>query len=81
MSNSLEPDGPGKSIVIVINVPCAEMQAWVEAIAMQSDQKVDWNMVGGRQVVVAWGDVRRARLCARNLRRELNADAKFRWVE
>jgi hypothetical protein len=77
------------TVVFVSNtIRSVRMEEWVQAIAKESGQPVDWHMYAGRLVMLALGDLHKVRKSIINLRKmhdegytaavlELNFDSAF----
>lgn len=60
----------GKNICVYHSIGKDVIEALVRRIGELSGQKVDWHYFGGRAVVLALGDVERARQAAEEVRPE-----------
>ena len=54
----------GKIIAIIFDVDEDVIETWVQGVAKNSGQKVDWFFAGGRIVVKALGDLEAVDKCA-----------------
>lgn len=62
----------GTTVFITNTIPTAKLNQWVESVAEESGQKVDWHSVGGRSVVRALGDLNKVRYAILKLLPEHN---------
>ncbi len=62
----------GIFVCMTDSIPADATEQWVQKIAKQSGQKVDWFFMGGRIVVKALGDMQKVRSAVRALTPEHN---------
>ena len=66
----------GVPIFVTHSIRSFKIEPWVRKIAALSGQPVDWHFAGGRAIVLACGDVEKARVALMQCLRE--HDAMFR---
>jgi hypothetical protein len=47
----------GSQVFLTHTIAAKDVEKWVQAVAKESGQKVDWHYCGGRAVVLALGDL------------------------
>ena len=47
----------GEMVFMTHTIPSNAMEGWVQKVAAQSGQPVDWHFIGGRACVLALGDL------------------------
>lgn len=57
----------GEVMCVTHTIPSNAMEGWVQKVAKESGQPVDWHFFGGRAVVKALGDVGKVREAIRKL--------------
>lgn len=73
----------GTPILIVASVDAYLLDGWVQMIARQSGQRIDWNFVGGRAIIKVLGDLDKVRPLMTRYRPVLDAYARaeFSFLE
>ena len=57
----------GEVLFVTHTIPSNSMEEWVQNVAKDSGQSVDWHFMGGRAVVLAIGDLNKVRNSMRKL--------------
>lgn len=67
----------GEWIALLPGIPTKECEQWVQEVARRSGQRVDWFMAGGRNAVLAIGDLNKVR----RVMKEEMADALYELIK
>ncbi len=58
----------GSSVFLTHTMAAEHVEEWVQAVAKESGQKVDWHYFGGRANILALGDLEKVQKAMRKLR-------------
>lgn len=57
----------GTVLFVTNSIPSNAMEGWVQSVAKDSNQPVDWHFMGGRAVIKALGDLNAVKASMRKL--------------